>query len=64
MATNRDKILVVESETRIARSMARILRRYGARISDVDHADLLAVILEQGQHLARIVPDPYQPLAK
>lgn len=45
-------------------SAARILRRYGARISDEDRADLLAVILEQGQHLARIVPDPYQPLGK
>lgn len=38
---------------------ARILGRYGVKLEDADRADLLAIIIEQGQHLVRLVPDPY-----
>lgn len=42
---------------------ARILSRYGTRMGYADRTDLLAIILEQGRHLARLVPDPYNLLA-
>jgi GAF domain-containing protein len=44
-------------------SAARILSRYGTRMGDADRTDLLAIILEQERHLARLVPDPYNLLA-
>jgi hypothetical protein len=37
---------------------ARILSRYGIRMNDADRTDLLAIILEQGRHLAQLVSDP------
>lgn len=42
-------------------SAARILSRYGTRMDDADRSDLLAIILEQGRHLAQLVPDPHFP---
>lgn len=38
---------------------ARILGRHGAKLADADRIDLLAIITEQGRHLAQMVPDPY-----
>ena len=34
-----------------------LLRRYDARIADAERLDLIAIIEEQGRHLASIVPD-------
>lgn len=37
----------------------RILRRYGARLPEAEHADLLAIIEEQGARLTRLAPHPH-----